>query len=173
MPGVEIGRSAVVGAGAERIPLVFAVGSQWYGKAWDCRSPMHSFPESIRRGILPDIGVRLFPGADGSSVGQFPQSSNATVGRYRYDFGGSSSVGGTLTSRAGDGYFNRVASAESRIRFTDADQITLGEGGHGEGGPGGRGLSGRARRYDDGEHRRARRALQLQWLASILFRYRV
>ena len=25
---------------------------------------MHSFPESIRRGILPDLGVKLFPSAD-------------------------------------------------------------------------------------------------------------
>ena len=54
----------VVAAGAHQVPLVFAAGSQWYGKAWECRSPMHSFPESIRRGILPDLGVRLFPSAN-------------------------------------------------------------------------------------------------------------
>lgn len=53
----------VVSAGARQVPLVFAAGSQWYGKAWDCRSPVHSFPESIRRGILPDLGVRLLPSA--------------------------------------------------------------------------------------------------------------
>ena len=53
----------VISAGAKHVPLVFAAGSQWYGKAWDCRSPTHSFPESIRRGILPDLGVRLFPSA--------------------------------------------------------------------------------------------------------------
>jgi hypothetical protein len=54
----------VVSAGAQNVPVVFAAGSQWYGKSWDCRSPVHSFPESIRRGILPDIGVRLFPSAE-------------------------------------------------------------------------------------------------------------
>ncbi|MEJ7592452.1 MAG: hypothetical protein WKF77_12950 [Planctomycetaceae bacterium] len=54
----------VLSAGALHIPLVFAAGSQWYGKNWDCRSPVHSFPESIRRGILPDLGVKLFPSAD-------------------------------------------------------------------------------------------------------------
>lgn len=54
----------VVAAGASQMPLVFAAGSQWYGKAWECRSPVHSFPESIRRGILPDLGVRLFPSAN-------------------------------------------------------------------------------------------------------------
>jgi hypothetical protein len=54
----------VVSAGAQNVPVVFAAGSQWYGKSWDCRSPVHSFPESIRRGILPDIGVRLFPAAE-------------------------------------------------------------------------------------------------------------
>ena len=54
----------VLSAGSLHIPLVFAAGSQWYGKNWDCRSPFHSFPESIRRGILPDLGVKLFPSAD-------------------------------------------------------------------------------------------------------------
>ncbi len=54
----------VLSAGAQHIPFVFAAGSQWYGKNWDCRSPVHSFPESIRRGILPDLGVKLFPSAD-------------------------------------------------------------------------------------------------------------
>ena len=54
----------VVTAGASQLPLVFAAGSQWYGKTWECRSPVHSFPESIRRGILPDLGVRLFPSAN-------------------------------------------------------------------------------------------------------------
>ena len=54
----------VVAAGARALPLVFAAGSRWYDKAWECRSPMHSFPESIRRGILPDLGVRLFPSAN-------------------------------------------------------------------------------------------------------------
>jgi len=53
----------VVSAGADHVPLVFAAGSQWYGKSWDCRSPAHGFPESIRRGILPDLGVRIFPSA--------------------------------------------------------------------------------------------------------------
>lgn len=53
----------VLSAGAKHAPLVFAAGSKWYDKAWDCRSPTHSFPESIRRGILPDLGVRLFPSA--------------------------------------------------------------------------------------------------------------
>lgn len=54
----------VVSAGAQQMPLVFAAGSQWYGKDWGCRSPVHSFPESIRRGILPDLGVRLLPSAE-------------------------------------------------------------------------------------------------------------
>lgn len=43
----------VLSAGGLHIPLVFAAGSQWYGKNWDCRSPFHSFPESIRRGFCP------------------------------------------------------------------------------------------------------------------------
>jgi len=50
-------------AGAESLPLVFAAGSCWYQRDWARRSPRHSFPESIRRGVLPDIGVRVFPSA--------------------------------------------------------------------------------------------------------------
>jgi len=54
----------VLSAGAPQPPIVFAVGSQWYDKQWGCRSPFHSYPESIRRGVLPDLGVQIFPSAD-------------------------------------------------------------------------------------------------------------
>lgn len=50
-------------AGAGQLPLVFAAGSRWYCKRWERRSPSHSFLESIRSSILPDLGVRLFPSA--------------------------------------------------------------------------------------------------------------
>ena len=66
----------VVSAGAEQVPLLFAAGSQWYGKAWNRRSPMHSFPESIRRGILPDLGVRIFPSAQAL---HFPSETEEAV----------------------------------------------------------------------------------------------
>lgn len=66
----------VISAGGRQTPLVFAAGSQWYGKAWDCRSPAHSFPESIRRGILPDLGVRIFPSADES---HFPSETEESL----------------------------------------------------------------------------------------------
>ena len=66
----------VESAGAEQVPLLFAAGSQWYGKAWNCRSPRHSFPESIRRGILPDLGVRIFPSAQAL---HFPSETEEAV----------------------------------------------------------------------------------------------
>jgi len=68
----------VLAAGAEQVPLVFAAGSQWYGRTWDCRSPSHSFPESIRRGILPDLGVRIFPSATDT---HFPAETEEALGQ--------------------------------------------------------------------------------------------
>ncbi|MEO2024714.1 MAG: hypothetical protein ABGZ23_02405 [Fuerstiella sp.] len=73
----------IVSAGAQHVPLVFAAGSQWYGKSWDCRSPVHSFPESIRRGILPDVGVRLFPSAEEV---HFPSETKQAVDQLLHVF---------------------------------------------------------------------------------------
>ena len=63
-------------AGGVDLPLVFAAASRWYDRDWDCRSPRHSFPESIRRRILPDIGVRLFPSA---SAVHYPAESREAL----------------------------------------------------------------------------------------------
>jgi hypothetical protein len=67
----------------------------------------------------------IFPEAEGSAADSFNQESTSTVGRYRYDFGSNSTIGGTITDRNGDDYFNRVASGDTTIRFTEADRVTL------------------------------------------------
>jgi hypothetical protein len=72
-----------------------------------------------------EITTVIFPGAESSSSGSFDLETAPTVGRYRYDFGKNSTVGGTFTDRSGGGYSNRVASADATIRFTEEDRITV------------------------------------------------
>lgn len=66
----------------------------------------------------------LKPGTQSSSFN--PNSnfeSDAFVGRYSYDMGEKSQIGGMLTHRAGDNYENTVASIDGKYYFTDEDFI--------------------------------------------------
>ena len=65
----------------------------------------------------------VFPGPEGSSSANFTDDNTASVARYRYDFGGSSTIGGTLTDRRGGGYYNQVISADTVYKITSADTI--------------------------------------------------
>ena len=56
-------QNPVIESGGREKPVVFAAGSQWYGKDYDRQTPRHSMLESIRRGVLPNFGVRIFPSA--------------------------------------------------------------------------------------------------------------
>ena len=68
----------------------------------------------------------IVPGPQGSSSGSFESPNTSTVGRYRFDLGGGSTVGAMFTDREGsDGYFNRVASVDAVVRPTDADRFSL------------------------------------------------
>ena len=71
-----------------------------------------------------DVTNLMIPGATGSSSGSFDMTNNATVGRYRYDFGRNSTVGAMDTNREGDDYSNRVISIDTRYRFSDSDLIS-------------------------------------------------
>ncbi|TSC57380.1 MAG: hypothetical protein Greene041619_1200 [Candidatus Peregrinibacteria bacterium Greene0416_19] len=74
----------VLSAGAKEPPLVIAAGSQWYeGRGWEQRSPRHSFPESIRRGVLPSIGVRVFPSAE---MPHYPSESQEGLDQLTEEF---------------------------------------------------------------------------------------
>lgn len=70
-----------------------------------------------------DITNLIIPGPEGSSGGSYAMENWSSVARYRRDFGGSSTVGATLTDRRGDGYENTVASADAVYRITDTDKI--------------------------------------------------
>lgn len=70
-----------------------------------------------------DTTALVLPGAEGSRRAVFNQNTMAAVGRYRYDFGGSSTVGAVFTDREGDGYHNRVFALDGNYRFTDNDYV--------------------------------------------------
>lgn len=72
-----------------------------------------------------DVTNLILPGTEGSNAGSFQFETTNTVGRYRFDFGGNSSVGAMVTSREGDDYHNRILSLDSTYRLTDADTFSL------------------------------------------------
>ena len=68
----------------------------------------------------------VMPGVQGSDSGTFETPNTSTVGRYRYDLGSDSTLGVMLTDREGtDGYVNRVASFDARLRPTKSDSLTI------------------------------------------------
>ena len=67
----------------------------------------------------------IFPGPEGSDSGSFAENNTTSVARYRYDFGGSSTIGGTVTDRRGGGYYNQVIGADTVYKITSADTINL------------------------------------------------
>lgn len=73
-----------------------------------------------------DLTGVLVPGSQSSNASSFDFQSTSTIGRYRYDFGGASSVGALITNREGsDDYHNRVLSLDTTYRLTEADVIRL------------------------------------------------
>jgi len=68
----------------------------------------------------------VVPGVYGSDSGTFETPNTSTVGRYRYDLGSDSTLGVIFTDREGtDGYVNRVASFDARLRPTESDSLTI------------------------------------------------
>lgn len=64
----------------------------------------------------------VIPGSDFSTIETFDSHSTTSIGRYRYDLGRNSTVGGLLSNREGNGYYNRVFSLDSTYNFTANDQ---------------------------------------------------
>lgn len=75
--------------------------------------------------VRDDVTNLLFPGPEGSSATSVDASSTGTVLRYRYDVGKSSTVGGMITSREGDGYHNRLYGGDVDLRLTPTDTVRL------------------------------------------------
>jgi hypothetical protein len=66
----------------------------------------------------------LFPGQFGSDSTTIERSHTAFIGRYSRGFGNTSSVGGVLTVRDGDGYHNHVAGLDARWRINDQHTLS-------------------------------------------------
>ena len=67
----------------------------------------------------------IFPGAFDSDSESFDEENNAFVGRYSRSFGESSSVGGLVTVRNGEGYHNYVGGLDMRWKISDQHDIRL------------------------------------------------
>jgi len=65
----------------------------------------------------------LFPAALESETEAFEQTSRAFVGRYSRGFGDTSTIGGLVTSRSGNGYSNEVAGIDGRYRINDQHNL--------------------------------------------------
>ena len=66
----------------------------------------------------------LFPGAFGSDSVSLEQSNTAFVGRYSRGFGNTSSIGGLITVRDGDGYHNYVGGFDARWKINDQHTLS-------------------------------------------------
>ena len=66
----------------------------------------------------------LFPGAFGSDSTTIEQSNTAFIGRYSRGFGNTSSIGGVLTVRDGDGYHNYLGGFDARWKVDDRHTLS-------------------------------------------------
>lgn len=66
----------------------------------------------------------ILPGIQGSDTRDLERQTMATVGRYRFDTGGNSTVGAMVTDRRGGGYFNSVIAIDARQRLTSSDSLS-------------------------------------------------
>jgi hypothetical protein len=66
----------------------------------------------------------LFPGAFESDTTTLEQSNTSFVGRYSRGFGNTSSIGGLVTVRDGNGYHNYLASIDGRWKINDQHTLS-------------------------------------------------
>jgi hypothetical protein len=65
----------------------------------------------------------LFPGLYSSDAENFEQPNDAFVGRYSFGFENTSSLGGLVTLREGEGYHNYVAGVDGRWKLNDQHRV--------------------------------------------------
>jgi hypothetical protein len=92
------------------------VGTKLSGKRGD-----NTFGLIVAQDAITNI---LFPGQFGSDSTTLEQSNTAFIGRYSWGFGETSSVGGVLTARDGDGYRNLVGGLDGRWRINDQHTLS-------------------------------------------------
>ncbi len=75
--------------------------------------------------VQDDVTNLLLPGTEGSSTAVLDGESTAAVARYRQDVGVSSTIGGLVTERRGNGYRNTVYGGDVDLRFTTTDRLRM------------------------------------------------
>lgn len=70
------------------------------------------------------VTTLLFPGPFGSDSTTLEQSNTVFIGRYSHGFGNTSSIGGLVTAREGDGYHNIVGGFDARWKINDQHTLT-------------------------------------------------
>jgi len=73
--------------------------------------------------VRDELTNLIFPGSQGSSRTSLSHESTATILRYRRDFGTRYTLGGIVTNRQGNDYFNRVYGIDANARITQKDRI--------------------------------------------------
>jgi hypothetical protein len=92
------------------------VGAKLTGKRGD-----HTFGVLLVDDAVTNL---LFPGAFESDSTTLEQSNTTMTGRYSRAFGQTSSVGGVVTVRDGDGYHNYLAGLDARWKISDQHTLT-------------------------------------------------
>ena len=75
--------------------------------------------------VRDDVTNLVIPSSQYSRSTGLALRNTASVLRYRYDVGRSSTLGLIATDREGDGYFNRVLGADAVLRFTESTTLRL------------------------------------------------
>jgi hypothetical protein len=107
-----------------RLPLVFTrtIADPASGLKVTGKSGPHLYGLLVARDEITNV---LIPGDQSSDLAFLDQPSTSVFGRYRAELGKSSTVGGLLTSRRGDGYENTVLAADGYQRLTESDSIRM------------------------------------------------
>jgi hypothetical protein len=92
------------------------VGVKLTGKRGD-----HTFGVLVVEDAVTNL---LFPGAYESDSTSLEQSNTTMIGRYSRGFGQTSSIGGVLALRDGDGYHNYVGGVDVRWKLSDQHTLT-------------------------------------------------
>ncbi|MCH8250646.1 MAG: carbohydrate binding family 9 domain-containing protein [Proteobacteria bacterium] len=93
------------------------VGAKLTGKRGD-----HTFGIFAAEDEITNL---LFPGPFESETETLEQSNTAFVGRYSRGFGDTSSIGGLVTVRDGDGYHNYVGGIDGRWKINDQHTLSM------------------------------------------------
>ncbi|MFC2088800.1 carbohydrate binding family 9 domain-containing protein [Calditrichota bacterium] len=71
--------------------------------------------------VQDDMTNYLFPGTEGNDSESLKEKNQSSALRYKVDIGKSSNLGLLVTDRQNKKYFNRIASADGEIKFTEQD----------------------------------------------------